>query len=199
MIFVSDFGAVSAVRGISLEVSEGEILGIVGESGSGKSVSCRAILDLLPKRARVGGQILLDGDDLRRGAISAARGRKISMIFQNPSSHLDPLMTIGDHVAEPLRRHFAMDVAEARRESLHLLDAVKIRDAAARNRRLSASVVRRHEAAQWLIASALACRPRLLIADEPTTALDVTVQAEILRLLRSLNQARGPVDDLGVA
>jgi len=189
--FPGDKGPVQAVRNVSFDLRPGEILGIVGESGSGKSVTCRALLGLLPQRATVGGRILYDGKDLTApGALQAARGREISMIFQNPASHLDPLMTIGDHVAEPLRFHRGLSAAEARAEALALLEAVKIRDAEARMRafphQLSGGMKQR-----VLIASALACKPRLLLADEPTTALDVTVQAGILDLLRELNRERG--------
>ncbi|MEI2659476.1 MAG: ABC transporter ATP-binding protein [Bifidobacterium adolescentis] len=178
--FPGDNGPVHAVRNVSFDLKPGEILGIVGESGSGKSVTCRALLGLLPKRAILGGQILYDGKDLAQPqALQQVRGREISMIFQNPASHLDPLMTIGDHVAEPLRFHFGLTAAEARREALGLLEAVHIRDAEARMKayphQLSGGMKQR-----VLIASALACRPRLLLADEPTTALDVTVQAGIL-------------------
>jgi len=189
--FAGDKGPVQAVRNVSFDLRPGEVLGIVGESGSGKSVTCRAMLGLLPRRATIGGRILYEGKDLTApGALQAARGREISMIFQNPASHLDPLMTIGDHVAEPLRFHFGLSPAEARAEALALLEAVKIRDSEARMRafphQLSGGMKQR-----VLIASALACKPRLLLADEPTTALDVTVQAGILDLLRELNRERG--------
>lgn len=188
--FPGETGPVRAVKDVSFELEEGEILGIVGESGSGKSVTCRAMLGLLPRRATLGGQILHHGQDLTRPeAMRAARGREISMIFQNPASHLDPLMTIGDQVAEPLIHHFGMSRTEARTEALKLLDAVQIRDAAGRMRayphQLSGGMKQR-----VLIATALACRPNLLLADEPTTALDVTVQAEILTLLKTLNRER---------
>ena len=189
--FQTEKGPVEAVKSVSFELNPGEILGIVGESGSGKSVTCRAMLGLLPRRATIGGRILYEGRDLADPVVmQAARGREISMIFQNPSSHLDPLMTIGDHVAEPLRHHFGLSQAEARAEALKLLEQVRIRDAAGRldawPHQLSGGMKQR-----VLIASALACKPRLLLADEPTTALDVTVQAGILQLLRDLNRERG--------
>jgi len=115
--FPSEKGPVAAVRNVSFDLKPGEILGIVGESGSGKSVTCRALLGLLPRRATIGGRMIYDGRDLSGPAeIQAVRGREISMIFQNPASHLDPLMTIGDHVAEPLRFHFGLSAAEARAE-----------------------------------------------------------------------------------
>jgi peptide/nickel transport system ATP-binding protein len=187
------FGAVEAVCGVSFELGRGEVLGIVGESGSGKSVTCRAILGLLPPRARVAGRVLHEGRDLvalPAAEMQQVRGRRIAMIFQNPSSHLDPLMTIGGHVAEPLRRHFGLGRREARAQATELLEAVKIRDAAARYgaypHQLSGGMKQR-----VLIASALACEPEILLADEPTTALDVTVQARILELLRELNRAHG--------
>ena len=186
------FGPVEAVRGVSFQLGRGEVLGIVGESGSGKSVTCRAMLGLLPPRARVGGRVLHGGRDLvamSPAEMQRVRGRHISMIFQNPSSHLDPLMSIGAHVAEPLRRHFGLGRRDARARATALLDAVKIRDAAARYgaypHQLSGGMKQR-----VLIASALACDPEILLADEPTTALDVTVQARILDLLRDLNLAR---------
>ncbi|MCA0271903.1 MAG: ABC transporter ATP-binding protein [Proteobacteria bacterium] len=189
--FPSEKGPVAAVRNVSFDLKPGEILGIVGESGSGKSVTCRALLGLLPRRATIGGRMIYDGRDLSGPAeIQAVRGREISMIFQNPASHLDPLMTIGDHVAEPLRFHFGLSAAEARAEALKLLESVRIRDAASRMdawpHQLSGGMKQR-----VLIASALACKPRLLLADEPTTALDVTVQAGILQLLRDLNRESG--------
>ncbi len=188
--FPSETGLVQAVKNVSLDLKEGEILGIVGESGSGKSVTCRAMIGLLPRRAVIGGQILYQGRDLAHtDAMLAARGREISMIFQNPASHLDPLMTIGSQVAEPLISHFGMSRDDARAEALKLLDAVQIRDAADRMdaypHQLSGGMKQR-----VLIASALACRPNLLLADEPTTALDVTVQAEILALLKRLSNDR---------
>ena len=189
--FPGDNGPVHAVRDVSFDLKQGEILGIVGESGSGKSVTCRALLGLLPQRASIGGRILYDGQDLADPArMQAARGREITMIFQNPASHLDPLMTIGDHIAEPLRFHFGLNATDARREALALLEAVQIRDPESRMKayphELSGGMKQR-----VLIASALACRPRLLLADEPTTALDVTVQAGILQLMKQLNRDRG--------
>ena len=180
---------VPAVRDVSFHVHRGEILGIVGESGSGKSVACRAMLGLLPKAARVGGTIRFDGLDL--GALSTAamtrvRGRDIAMIFQNPSSHLDPLMTIGAHIAEPLRLHLGQSKAAARRAAIRKLEDVHIREPEQRvdsyPHELSGGMKQRA-----MIASAMACEPRLLLADEPTTALDVTVQARILALLKELN------------
>ncbi len=191
--FTTPDGVVNAVRGVGFKVEPGEILGIVGESGSGKSVSCRALLGLLPRHARVGGRIVYDGRELSTltpAELAAVRGRQVSMIFQNPSSHLDPLMTIGEQVAEPMKFHFGLDRRAARRRALELLEVVRIQDAGTRMNayphELSGGMKQR-----VLIACALACEPRLLLADEPTTALDVTVQAGILRLLRTLNRERG--------
>ena len=184
------FGETEAVRGVGFTVGAGEVVGIVGESGSGKSVTCRAVLGLLPPQARVGGDIRFEGQSLDPAAMAAARGRAIGMIFQNPSSHLDPLMRVGEQVAEPLRHHLGLSRTEARDRAVQLLEDVRIRDAARRYdaypHELSGGMKQR-----VLIASAIACAPRLLLADEPTTALDVTVQAGILKLLRELNASRG--------
>ena len=190
--FDSVNGNVQAVCGISFTVGEGEIVGIVGESGSGKSVACRSILGLLPSYASVGGQVLFEDinliglpeDELRK-----IRGEKISMIFQNPASHLDPLMTNGRQIGEALRFHYNQSPREARGEAIELLKAVGIADPEqcfdAYPHQLSGGIKQR-----VLIACAIACRPKLLLADEPTTALDVTVQARILDLLRALNRER---------
>jgi len=185
--------AVDAVKDVSFHLDAGEVLGIVGESGSGKSVTCRAMFGLLPKTASCGGEALFEGTDLLRlksAELQKLRGRQASMIFQNPASHLDPLMTVGQHVAEPLLFHFGRSQAQARAECVSLLEQVKIRDARARidayPHELSGGMKQR-----VMIASAIACKPRLLIADEPTTALDVTVQARILDLLRDLNREHG--------
>ena len=186
-------GTVPAVRGVSFSLAEGEILGIVGESGSGKSVTCRAILGLLPRTARVGGSIRFEGRELT--GLSEAdwehmRGRQSAMIFQNPASHLDPLMRIGAQIGESLRHHMGQSGGEARREAIHLLSSVGIAQPELRvdsfPHELSGGMKQRA-----LIAGAIACRPRLLLADEPTTALDVTVQARILDLLRTLNREHG--------
>ncbi|HEV7252763.1 MAG TPA: ABC transporter ATP-binding protein [Mesorhizobium sp.] len=187
------FGAHEVVRDVSFSVGAGEAVGLVGESGSGKSITCRAVLGLLPRAARASGQVLFDGADLL--ALSPAemqlvRGRKISMIFQNPSSHLDPLMTAGAQVAEPLRRHLGQPRRTALGHAVEILRSVRINEP---ERRLHAYP---HELSggmkqRVLIGSAMACGPRLLLADEPTTALDVTVQARILELMRELNHARG--------
>ena len=185
-----------AVDGVSFALHEGDVLGLVGESGSGKTLSCRAILRLLPQRVRIaGGSIVLAGHrvtELPERRLEEVRGPVGAMIFQNPTSHLDPVMTIGEQIAAPIRVHEGVPRAAARARARQLLEQVGIPDAA---RRLDQYP---HEFSggmrqRAMIAAALACRPKLLIADEPTTALDVTVQAQILRLLLDLR------DQLGLA
>ena len=182
-----------AVDGVTFSLGEGEVLGLVGESGSGKTLTCRAVIGLLPsRRLRIAdGAIRLDGHDitaLSEDEMRRVRGREIGMIFQNPTSHLDPLMTIGNQIAESLRVHDGLPAKEALEQAAELLRQVGVPDPRARVRNYP------HEFSggmrqRAMIAAALACRPRILIADEPTTALDVTVQAQILRLLLDL---RGP-------
>ena len=191
--FATRQGPVAAVRGVSFALAPGEILGIVGESGSGKSVTCRAILGLLPRSARIGGSIRFDGQELTglsEQQWERLRGRDGAMIFQNPASHLDPLMRIGGQIGESLRHHLAQGPQDARREAVRLLSSVGIAQPELRvdsyPHELSGGMKQRA-----LIAGAIACRPRLLLADEPTTALDVTVQARILSLLRELNRQHG--------
>lgn len=186
-------GLVDVVQDISFSVGAGEIVGIVGESGSGKSITCRSILRLLPANASVSGGIDFDGRNiaaLSSDEMRLLRGRQISMIFQNPASHLDPLMTVGRHVAEPLRLHLGHGAARSRAEAIQLLRDVRIRQPELRvdsyPHELSGGMKQRA-----MIASAIACSPRLLLADEPSTALDVTVQAQILELLKSLNERLG--------
>jgi peptide/nickel transport system ATP-binding protein len=184
---------VTAVNHASFELHAGEVLGIVGESGSGKSVTLRAIMGLLPATASITGSVRFDGQEILGmdpESLRQMRGRSLSMIFQNPSSHLDPLMTIGRQVAEPLLQHEKMRPAKARESAIKILGEVRIdrpeQRAANYPHQLSGGMKQRA-----MIASAIACRPRLLLADEPTTALDVTVQAHILALLADLNRSRG--------
>ncbi|MEW9616519.1 ABC transporter ATP-binding protein [Shinella sp. S4-D37] len=185
------FGALRVVRDVAFTLMAGEVLGIVGESGSGKSLTCRALLGLLPDQARVSGRVLFGGRDLLACTpqeMRAVRGREMSMIFQNPASHLDPLRTVGHHVAEPIRLHGAARDIEAR--ALEILRTVEINEPEKRLRayphELSGGMKQR-----VMIGGAIACAPRILLADEPTTALDVTVQARILDVLRDLNRRLG--------
>jgi peptide/nickel transport system ATP-binding protein len=185
-------GPVEAVRGVSFEVAPGEIVGIVGETGSGKSVTARAVVGLLPAYARVSGRAMLDGRDLvglDDQSLSALRGKDIGMIFQNPSSHLDPLRRIGWQIAAPMRRHLGLSEAEAWSRAVDLLETVGI-DAPEQRARAYPHEFSGGMKQRAMIAAAIGCGPRLLIADEPTTALDVTVQARILDLLRDLNRTR---------
>ena len=185
----------TVVEDVSFDINEGEVLGLVGESGSGKTVTCRALLGLLPagSLAITAGSVRLKGEELvglDAHAMGAVRGRKAGMIFQNPASHLDPVMRIGDQIGLAVRHHLGMSKKEARQHGVDLLRQVGIPDPGARidafPHELSGGMRQRA-----MIATALACDPQLLIADEPTTALDVTVQAQILRLLLDLRDQRG--------
>ncbi|MEV0390449.1 ABC transporter ATP-binding protein [Nonomuraea sp. NPDC050643] len=190
-------GPQRAVRGVSFEVGECETLAIVGESGSGKSVTAQTVMGLIPLRARVaGGRVVLEGRDvvgLSDREWRKLRGERIAMIFQDPLSALNPSLTVGYQIAEMFRRHRGMGRKDARRRAAELMDQVGIPDAARRlddhPHRFSGGMRQR-----VMIAMALALDPLLLIADEPTTALDVTVQAQILRLLRE----RQRTDRLGM-
>jgi peptide/nickel transport system ATP-binding protein len=178
-------GNLRAVDGVSLELGAGQILGIVGESGCGKTMLSRAILQLLPKRARASGRVMFEGQDLRKlrpEALRRLRGPSIAVVFQDPMTSLNPVLTIGTQLVETLRAHLDLDNRDATRRGIELLAAVGI---PAPDQRMSqyphqlSGGMRQRVA----IAIALSCEPRLLIADEPTTALDVTVQAQILDLL----------------
>jgi len=181
-------GALTAVDDLNLSIGPGETLGLVGESGSGKSVTALAILRLLQPPARVSaGRIVFEERDLltlSESEMRSVRGGRIALIFQEPMAALNPTMRVGDQIAEGLTAH-GVDRAEARRRVIELLDAVRIADATARARdyphQLSGGMRQR-----VMIAIALACHPRLVIADEPTTALDVTIQAQVLEMLRDL-------------
>ena len=187
------FGSTAALHGIDLDVGAGESLGLVGESGCGKSVTWLAALGLLPRTARVSGSVMLDGAELLGAApavLDRVRGGRIATIFQDPASALNPVQRIGRQVAEAVRLHRGLTGAASRAEALRLLDEVGIPDA---GRRIDAYP---HELSggqnqRVMIAMALAGRPELLVADEPTTALDVTIQAGILDLLRRLQRDTG--------
>jgi oligopeptide/dipeptide ABC transporter ATP-binding protein len=185
----------AAVRDLSLSLAPNETLAIVGESGSGKSVTALSILRLLPKAgARIGaGQVLFDGRDLARLSdreMSAVRGNAIAMIFQEPMTSLNPTMTVGEQIAEAITIHRGGSQAQAMAEALRLLKEVKIPSAESRlgdyPHQFSGGMRQR-----VMIAIALACRPKVLLADEPTTALDVTIQAQVLMQLDELKQAYG--------
>jgi len=197
--FPTDNGTVRAVNGVSFVVREGETLAIVGESGSGKSVTGLTIMRLLGRTGAeiAGGEIWLTRSDggrvdltqLPEASMARLRGSEIAMIFQDPMSSLNPVFPVGDQIAEPLRLHKGLSRRAARAAAIELLDMVGISDPAQRfdafPHQLSGGMRQR-----IMIAIALACEPRLLIADEPTTALDVTVQAQIVALLRELQARR---------
>jgi ABC-type dipeptide/oligopeptide/nickel transport system ATPase component len=183
-----------AVDGISFSLEKGETLAVVGESGSGKSVTALAMTQLLPRPpiCQVRGEILLEGRDMLKlsaAGLRKVRGKEIAYIFQEPSTSLNPVFTVGNQIAEVIRLH-RPEVTNVRDEIIRVLDLVKIRDAAKRYRdyphQLSGGMQQR-----VMIAMALACHPKLLVADEPTTALDVTIQAQIMDLLRELKEEIG--------
>ena len=188
------FGGREAVRGISFGINAGETLGLVGESGSGKSAASLAVLRLLPPTAGVSGSVLFDGEELLvlpEEAMRRRRGREIAMIFQEPMTALNPVMPVGAQIAEAVRAHHpAMSRAEVRAKVLSAMEDVGLPEVERRAKdyphQFSGGQRQR-----ILIAMAIVNRPRLLIADEPTTALDVTVQAQILKLLNDLRREHG--------
>ena len=198
-------GPADALRGIDLRMQRGDTLGLIGESGCGKSMTALALMGLLPEGARVQGSIRLSGRELvglADEAMCSLRGNRIGMVFQEPMTALNPLHTIGNQIAEPLRLHRQVGRREARAEALRLLDRVRLPQAA---RRLDAypHQLSGGQRQRVTIAMALACGPDLLIADEPTTALDVTIQGEILDLINELVRGSGMAlllisHDLGV-
>jgi peptide/nickel transport system ATP-binding protein len=207
VLFRTGERTVHAVNGVDLSLAQGEVLGLLGESGSGKSVTLRALLRLLPpKRTTIAGEIRVAGHDVAGMGEAAARdyrGGVVSMIFQEPMLAFDPVFTVGDQIAEAVMRHENASRAQGLARALEMLDRVRIPSA---KRRLAAYP---HEMSggmrqRAMIALALACKPKLLLADEPTTALDATVQIQILLLLRELQREMGMgvifvTHDMGVA
>jgi peptide/nickel transport system ATP-binding protein len=205
--FVTREATVHAINGVSFTVQPGEVLCILGESGSGKSVTLRALMRLLPsRRTRIEGRVRVEGQDvlaMPRRPLRDLRGGLVAMVFQEPMTALDPVYTVGQQIGETVRRHTGCDRRAARARALELLELVRIPSA---ERRLDAYP---HELSGGLrqramIAMALCCDPRLLLADEPTTALDATVQVQVLILLRRLQRELGMgmifvTHDLGVA
>jgi oligopeptide transport system ATP-binding protein len=204
--FRTEDGPVTAVNGLSFSLEAGETLGIVGESGSGKSVTALSIMRLLPRTATVTAErIALAGESLpdkSEAEMRAIRGRRIAMIFQDPMTSLNPVLTIGEQIAEAVRLHFGVDQREARERAIDMLRKVRIPLAEKRlgdyPHQFSGGMRQR-----VMIAMALSCNPELLIADEPTTALDVTIQAQVLELMDLLQRETGAAiilitHDLGV-
>lgn len=189
--FFTPGGEVQAVRGVSWHLNEGEAIGIVGESGSGKSVSAYAVMRLLQTPGKVvGGSIMFDGGDLlalSEKEMRCVRGNKIAMIFQDPMTSLNPVYTVGNQIREPLKLHLKLDSAAAKARAVELLRSVGIPNPSRRVKQypFEFSGGMRQRA---MISMALACEPKLLIADEPTTALDVTIQAQILEIMKELKQ-----------
>ena len=199
-------GEVKAVRGVTFELHKGETLAIVGESGSGKSVACKTIMRILSSNGYIkDGQILFDGKDLTKISekdMEKVRGKDIAMIFQDPMTSLNPTMTIGKQIMEPIIKHQGFSKEDARKRAIELIELVGISDAEKRFKQyphqFSGGMRQR-----IVIAISLACNPKVLIADEPTTALDVTIQAQILELIKDLQEKTGVAvifitHDLGV-
>ena len=204
--FNVDAGEVRAVNGISFNLDRGRVLGIVGESGSGKSVTAYSIMRILVEPGRItGGEILFNGEDVTRFSerqMREFRGKKVSIIFQDPMTSLNPVYTIGNQLREAILLHTDRSRAEANARALEMLRLVGVNEPEKRLKQypfeLSGGMRQR-----VMIAMALACRPKILIADEPTTALDVTIQAQILRLMNNLKKEKGTAilfitHDLGV-
>ena len=204
--FATDDGTVHAVDGIDLALRRGRTLGLVGESGCGKSVTSLAVMGLLPpENSKVGGEVRFEGRDLlkvTKNELRDLRGARLAMIFQEPMTSLNPSYTIGNQIIEAIQRHQGLNAAEARAKAIEVLKLVRISSAEKRvddyPHKLSGGMRQRA-----MIAMALACGPKLLIADEPTTALDVTIQAQILDLMRGLRRDTGTAiilitHDLGV-
>jgi len=184
---------IHAVNGVSFRLARGEVLGILGESGSGKTVTLRSLMRLLPHNCAIGGRVVLDGEDVTAASesrLEELRGNRIAMIFQEPATALDPVFTIGQQITETLVRHQGMPRGDARRRALEWLERVQIPSARGRldsyPHEMSGGMRQRA-----MIALALSCNPTVLLADEPTTALDVTVQIQILLLLRELQRELG--------
>ena len=203
--FNTQLGELRAVRGIDVDVAPGEILGVVGESGSGKSVSFLAAMGLLPKSATITGSVKLDGVELigaGRNAIRSVRGKSLSMVFQDPLSALNPVHRVGDQIVEMIQSHQDMNTHDAEKKAVELLEIVGSPQPDERARQYP------HEFSggmrqRVVIAMAIANNPKVLIADEPTTALDVTVQAQILEVIQRVQQTFGTAvvlitHDLGV-
>jgi oligopeptide transport system ATP-binding protein len=205
--FFTQDGVVKAVDGVSFDLSEGGTLGIVGESGCGKSVTVLSVMRLIPQPPGkiVEGEVLFDGEDLLKVSddqIRRVRGNKIAMVFQDPMTSLNPVLTINRQISEALELHLGMNKAAARKRTIELLETVGIPEAAQRvddyPHQFSGGMRQRS-----MIAMALSCNPQLLIADEPTTALDVTIQAQIIELVKRLQRELGMAviwitHDLGV-
>src|SRR5690625_123470 len=205
--FHSENGAVNAVNDVSFEIKEGQTVCLVGESGCGKSATAMSIMGLIDDSSGVmrDGEVIFEGKDLltmKKGDLRRLRGKDFSMIFQEPMTSLNPVLTIGEQIIEPLIEHELINKKQAKKRALELIDLVGIGRAkeiySSYPHQLSGGMLQR-----VMIAIALSCNPRLLIADEPTTALDVTIQAQILDLLRTLKEERNMAmllitHDLGV-